>query len=127
MVEILLFEDQRPRRTGRRLEQTIKTSFPNAVLTVVNTISGLREEMGRVSRPNRLEVFVISVGSEYRLKQLSHLQDFFEDKRTILVLPDSENRTVALGLRLLPRFIAYQNGNLADIISVIFKMTENAP
>jgi hypothetical protein len=63
-----------------------------------------------------------------QLKNKNELTDIFLLKNLlgnipiILVLPDRENNTIALGYKLCPRFIAYADSDFLDVASVMIKI-----
>jgi hypothetical protein len=49
----------------------------------------------------------------------------FRDVRIILVLPDTEEQTIAMAHRLRPRFLTYIDSNIAALGTVVSKMCED--
>jgi hypothetical protein len=59
------------------------------------------------------------------LKELTdfiNLISFLENIRVILVLPDREEKTLALGLKLSPSFVSYIDNGASDICAVLQKI-----
>jgi hypothetical protein len=44
--------------------------------------------------------------------------------RIILVLPDRDDETVAMGHRLRPRMVSYNDGDYLDVAAVLIRMNE---
>ncbi|MBF0510583.1 MAG: hypothetical protein HQK57_16890 [Deltaproteobacteria bacterium] len=49
------------------------------------------------------------------------IRDLLLDVKMILILPDKEENTVAVGHALYPRYMTYADGDLQDVVEVIKK------
>ncbi|MBF0551711.1 MAG: hypothetical protein HQK60_14405 [Deltaproteobacteria bacterium] len=78
-------------------------------------LSRLQQPLGDIS----LAVFVAATHQE--LISILMLREFLMDLRLILVLPDWNEGTVALGRTLYPRFMTYADGSRDEIIEVLRK------
>ncbi|MBF0524144.1 MAG: hypothetical protein HQK56_03500 [Deltaproteobacteria bacterium] len=78
-------------------------------------LSRLQQPLGDIS----LAVFVAATHQE--LISIFMLREFLLDLRLILVLPDWNESTVALGRTLYPRFMTYADGSRDEIIEVLRK------
>jgi hypothetical protein len=90
-------------------------------LNSIQTLSAiLRKPMNQVS------VIVILICSNDEFTDFINLIPFFENIRVILVLPDREERTLALGLKLSPSFISYIDNGVGDICAVLRKIQKKS-
>ena len=60
------------------------------------------------------------------LEDLSEIRDFFSGLNLILILPDQDRAVLSHGLKLFPRYVAYENHGLSDLLLVVDKMKKNA-
>lgn len=58
------------------------------------------------------------------LMRIIALQNLFGDIPIILILPDRQKNTIALGHKLRPRFVAYADGDFSDVATVLLKMKD---
>lgn len=70
-------------------------------------------------------VAVIVAADKNDLYDLSSLQQLLWGTRMILVLPDADEETVALGHSLRPRFISSRGDGLENVAAVLGKMLGN--
>lgn len=75
--------------------------------------------------PGGCGLLLLLIASVAELKRVVRLADLLEDQRIILVLPNRDRKTVALGHRLYPRFISCVDGDLQDVDKVMAKMIEH--
>lgn len=68
-------------------------------------------------------LLIISCAGE--LHRLTAMGELIQDCRSILVLPDQKQDTVAAGHRLYPRFISYQDSDFSDVRCVLETMILN--
>lgn len=64
---------------------------------------------------------VLILNKEELLNAVS-IRDYIHEFRSILILPDNDDETVSLGHSLRPNFIAYDRGDLQNIVIVLKKM-----
>ncbi|HCY86993.1 MAG TPA: hypothetical protein DHV36_17815, partial [Desulfobacteraceae bacterium] len=53
------------------------------------------------------------------LKTLTAINDLFEDKKLILILPQADRPLLSKSLQLTPSYVSYQERDLMDVILVI--------
>jgi len=71
---------------------------------------------------NAVEIAVISAGSRAELLRLMSLSELLSDLRVILVLPDRQKETIAMGLTLLPSYYCFADCNMSELGAVLNKM-----
>jgi hypothetical protein len=92
-----------------------------AVTEIVRSLGDLsREILSQVHR--RRPVVIVVPLTRADLENLVNVCERFENSRIVLVLPDADEQTVALGHRMRPRFVGYLGNGLAQITEVVRKM-----
>jgi hypothetical protein len=56
------------------------------------------------------------------LENIVAIQNLLFDSRIVLILPDREEDTMALGYILRPRFVSYRDSSFKDVGAVLNKM-----
>ncbi|MFO7568420.1 MAG: hypothetical protein R6W75_01385 [Smithellaceae bacterium] len=62
---------------------------------------------------------ILHAGSKKHLEQFLSLQELFIGQKTIVIVPDRQPDTIALGHSLRPRFITYADSDFLEMASVI--------
>lgn len=73
-----------------------------------------------------VEIAVISAGSRADLLRLMSLGELLSDLRMILILPDREKETVAMGLTLRPSYFCFADSDLSELGAVLQKMFDTS-
>jgi hypothetical protein len=71
-------------------------------------------------------VIILQISSFSNLQNIITLKEFLIDHRIILILPDRDPRTVALGHTLRPRLITYRDSYFLDVAAVLSRMNFKA-
>jgi len=106
--------------TAERLHRAIELMVPVEQVTTFMTIDSLERKLRQPA--HGLSIAVLLAASRQDLLELHAIKDLLDDIRIILILPDGESETTALGHKLSPRFISYINGNFDDVGAVLRKM-----
>ncbi len=107
---------------GRRFLRIILSHIPQDRVEICRSIAALDS---RLHKPlDGMTIAVFHIRSEDELEVLIARRDLLADFRTILVLPDSEESTIARGHLLRPRFVVYGDGDLPDVSVVLGKMLQ---
>lgn len=105
---------------GDRLRKAIQALVPHERLEVYGTIESFSV---RLRKPvDDLPVAVIVAGSEDDLLSILSISHLLYEVRFILVLPDREEGTIAIGHSLRPRFLSYIDGDHREVAAVLGKM-----
>jgi hypothetical protein len=56
--------------------------------------------------------------------ELICVRHLFRNVPVVLVVPDTDNQTIALAHRLRPRYLTYIDGNFLGLSAVVNKMSE---
>lgn len=90
---------------------------PLEVFHTIETISR------RFRQPKKdLELMVVLAGSREDLQSLLLVKDLFFNIPLILILPDSDQETLKMGFKLLPRFVSFKDDSFRDVKMVVEKM-----
>lgn len=105
---------------GERLQRVIQDLVPKEKLEVYKTFEGFSE---RLRKPmDDIPVAVILAASEDDLLTILSISHLLYDVRFILILPDREDPTVAIGHSLRPRFLSYTDSDFREVTAVLGKM-----
>ncbi len=107
---------------GERLHKIIEALVPEEQTEIYQTIHSLSR---RLRRPKcDVAIAVILTTTKDELLEISSLKDLLGDIRVILILPDMEDETIAIGHKLRPRFLSYADGDFKDIGAVLCKILD---
>jgi hypothetical protein len=87
---------------------------------ICQTIASLSRRLRRFE--DRPGVVVLLAPGKGDLSELLAIRSLFRGLRLILLLPDREPETISKGHTLMPRFLAYCDGNFGDVAAVLKKM-----
>jgi len=94
--------------------------IPKNKITVIKNAGELEYHLRKQLHDNIIAVLVPANRSE--LTDIIALKNIFGDIPIILIIPDRENDTIALGYKLRPRFITYADSDFLDVAAVLMKM-----
>lgn len=77
-------------------------------------------------RMNARVIYILRARGLDELQAYARVKEIFMDTPLVLILPDQEERTLALGHSLLPRFISYADGSVSGLVDVLEKMVRTA-
>ena len=121
-MNVVLYENG-THDAGKKLENMIRELIPNdcfeTFLTIGNLALKLRKPMNRIS----IALFLATTRDE--LQELIKLGDLLDSVQVILVLPDRNTDTVALGTQIKTSYISDMDGNLSDVASVLKQILKN--
>ncbi len=119
----ILFYTPTADETGRRLQTALEAVVPEEKIEIHCNHEILNR---RLRRPmHGVAIAILLATTKEELLEIYSLKYFFEGIRIILILPDVESDTIALGHKLFPRFISYADGNFKDVAAVLKKMLGN--
>lgn len=102
---------------GEQLQRLIEALVPQEKREVYRTIGSLYR---RLCRPNDCPtVAVILAATREDLLDILSIRDLLLEVRIILILPDREESTIALGHTLRPRFLSYIDGDVTEVAAVL--------
>lgn len=105
---------------GKQLQAVIETLVQEKGREIYRTVDSLSR---RLRRPkNCPTIAVILTASREDLIDILSIRDLLCDIRTILILPDRKEDTIAKGHIMRPRFLSYIDSDLGDVAIVLAKM-----
>jgi hypothetical protein len=107
---------------GERLERVIDLFFSKRRIEKYRDLEALGKKLHEPY--NYMDVVLLSPASKEELLRLLALQDLLLGMRIILVLPDRDEETVAMGHRLRPRMVSYNDSDYLDVAAVLTRMNE---
>jgi hypothetical protein len=107
--------------TGKRFERAMKSTPLDAEYTIVRTFTDLNNQMRRSPLP-KPSIIVLLVENFRKLRKLFDMRSLFQGIRIILILPDDDRQTLALGHRFHPRYVSYMDSDFSDVRMVLEKM-----
>jgi hypothetical protein len=124
MDDILLFVP--PRNVAeRRLMKALEKLVSGVSVKVCRDTDGLRRRLVP-GRNSPLAVVILAV-TKQDLLSVMPLRDLLLGFRVIVVLPDSDDVTLAMGWGMWPRFVSYADGDFRDVAGVLEKMIGITP
>jgi hypothetical protein len=107
---------------GERLERMIALFFLKRRIEKYRDLAGLGKKLHEPY--NHGDVVLLAPASKEELSHLLDLQDLLSGTRIVLVLPDRDEETVAMGHRLRPRMVSYNDSDYLDVAAVLTRMNE---
>jgi hypothetical protein len=105
---------------GARLQEAVETILPRANVEFFHSIYRLSERLHRPALS--FPIIVLLAMNREDLENIIAIQDLLFDSRIVLILPDKEDDTLALGHSLRPRFVSYRDSSFKDVGAVLGKM-----
>jgi len=104
---------------GQKLQSAVEKMIPKHLLVVFNMITALSQGL---RGPLSDTVLVLCPSCKEDVRELVALRELIQGVRTIMVLPDDERETVAIGHRFQPRFLTMSTPDFKDVSKVLGKM-----
>ena len=105
---------------GSKLQEVVTSILPGSYVDTYHTISGLSERLHRP--PLNFPIVILLAMNREDLDNIVAIQNLLFDYRIVLILPDREEDTMALGHTLRPRFVSYRDSSFKDVGAVLNKM-----
>ncbi len=108
----------------KRLVRAVEGAVPGVSLKIRRDVEGLRRRL----LPGRrgLRAVVILAVTKQDLLAVMPLRDLLLGFRVIIVLPDSDDVTLAMGWGIWPRFVSYADSDFHDVAGVLGKIVGSA-
>jgi hypothetical protein len=107
---------------GKRFLRIVFSHVPKERIELCRSIAALEERLHQLL--GGMTIAVLHITRTDELEALIARRNLLEDFRIIMILPDSEGLTTALGHALRPRFVVYSDGDLPDASVVLGKMLQ---
>jgi hypothetical protein len=122
-MQVLLYTKSKDSTEDNNLRRVLEAVVPKKNIEVCQTVKDLSERL--VPAPKSGMILLLLLSSKEDLIDLLPIDSLLFEVRTILVLPDRTDETVALGHALRPRFLSYRDDNFIDVGAVLSKMVGN--
>ncbi|HPL62403.1 MAG TPA: hypothetical protein PK587_01430 [Syntrophales bacterium] len=105
---------------GERLQRVIEAIIPLEKIERCRSINSLALRLRQPLTDPSVAVLLTSTPNE--LIEIMPYRELLKDFRIVLILPDRNPATVAMGHLLRPRFVSHIDGEYLDIAAVLIKM-----
>lgn len=102
---------------GDKLGRTVKTSFPEAEVEHHTTVEVFAERL--LQKIDAKTVAFVRADSEQDLIDLYYIQHLLRKVLFVLLLPDRERLTIAMGHRLHPSYMCFADGEQSEIVAAL--------
>ncbi len=107
---------------GKRIQKIVEKIEFQAETEVYRDMDGLSY---RLRQPKAVPtIATILAATQKDLKELTSIQHLLSGIPTVVILPDREKETTAVGYTFSPRFLTYVDSNLDEIVAVLDKMVK---
>ena len=115
---VMLYTD--PGKCGQNVWNLVQRQGTQGLVEFFNAFENLKARLNQVRHDHVIAVLILF--DRLELAHVVRFADVLHEVKTILVLPDREPDTIAIGHSLYPRFISYADGDLLDVAAVLEKM-----
>ena len=119
----VIFYSKSMGKAGRRFQKMMGDLVPNRNKETYSAIASLAPRLRQHSY--NIAAVVLLITSREDLANILRIRHLFQNIKTILILPDREDETIAKGHRLRPRFLSYADSNFIDVAAVLERMLKN--
>lgn len=121
-MKVVLFLSGQDVDSARRLHHVTAATVPPSCLETIYCYDRLELRLRNI--PQNIAFVVLFAIDIIQLARLVALKPHLENVRTIIVLPDLNTETVAMGHQLLPRLLTDTNDDFSDVAAVLSKLLE---
>jgi len=122
--EIIFFIPTR-NNAEKRLMGAVERLVPTLRMKICRNSYSLRRRL--LPGGNSPLAVVILAATKQDLLSVMPLRELLLSFRIIMVLPDSDDVTLAMGWGMWPRFVSYADGDFRDVAGVLDKIVGTAP
>ena len=119
-----LFYISRGNDAEKRLMAAVEDAAPRAAIKIYRTTETLRKRL-LLGGSSALAVVVLA-STKQDLLSLMPLRELLLGFRVIMILPDEDEVTLAVGWGMWPRFVSYTDSDFHDVAGVLKKMVATA-
>lgn len=110
------------KKEGKRLLKVIGQSVPGQRIEICHSVQKLSE---RLRKPVfNVSVIVLFVTNEENLEEILKFKDYFEDLRTIIILPDSDPSLIKKAHILRPRYVTWADDDFSSVGAILKRLTD---
>jgi hypothetical protein len=109
-------------KVARLVRQAIESAIPEGTLETYRSPGNFAQ---RLRQPkDDLTIVVLLLASSEDFLDVLAIQHLFRDVRTIVVVPDTQEETIAMAHSLRPRYLTYIDGNFSGLSTVVDRLVE---
>jgi hypothetical protein len=113
-------------RSGGKGDELLRELGPFVSQGSLEAFLNFSDFAARVRRPkDPLSIALVFDPGQEDLRGIASLRDFLKDTRTLLVLSDQQEETIALAHRIFPAYIAYLDNGISGTVSVLRQLIKN--
>lgn len=109
--------------SAARLERIVRMVAIREDIMIYRTIKALSKGLRQLHEDEYVVILNASCMDEF--KDILSMRELLRDIKSILILPDNSQETVAKGHLLRPRFISDSQSNFHDVAAVLSRMLDN--
>ena len=115
-----------PGRTdaAKRLVEAVEDAAPKAAIKTYRTAEALRKRL--LPGTGGVLAAVVLASTKQDLLSLMPLRELLQSVRVIMILPDADEVTLAVGWGMWPRFVSYADSDFHDVAGVLKKIVGTA-
>jgi hypothetical protein len=106
-----------------RVVDILERVVPGDRMRVCSTIGNLYKNL-KMSQQH-LTIAVLVLSNRRELMKLRSIRPMFRDMRILLVLPDTEEETIAMAHRFQPRYLTFVDKNIPALATVVDRMRKS--
>jgi hypothetical protein len=104
----------------RRLQDMVETVVPEESRATYRDIQAFSQRLREPADVQR--IVLLSASDQQDLSLIQAIRSLLSDESIIIILPDREADTIAMGHSLHPRFLTYMDSDFTELASVLIKM-----
>ena len=109
----------------KRLMRAVESLVPRANVRIYRNLDGFRRKLlFSHGSPSAVVILAVTIQD---LLSIVPIRDLLLSLRVIVVLPDSDDVTLAIGWGIWPRFVSYADGDLRDVAAVLGNIVVAVP
>jgi len=114
-MKVLYFKTLPP-ETISKIDELITSRVPEESLEIYSDLESFKKRLNQPT--DNVSVLLLAADKDVLKKLLAH-QSQLHKLRLVVILPDKDKETVALGSKLQPRFLSYTFGNFSVVETVL--------
>jgi hypothetical protein len=104
----------------RRLQSLMETVVPEENRATYRDIQAFSQSLREPAEGQR--IVLLSASSRHDLSLIQSIRNLLSDESIIIILPDREGDTIAMGHSLHPRFLTYMDSDFTELAGVLGRM-----
>lgn len=119
MIDIIIYS-KKTNGSWKNLIKAINDVSSQLEPKIFHTVEQLIQWL--IHRTGQLTIAILFIGSKEELNEIVECKNLFSDLQVILILPDQEDDTEKIALKLHPKYFSYIAPDYSEISAVVKKM-----